>query len=79
MDRDQFFGALAGLDEAQLKKALWNLYWRGSAAMRERIEAKIHPDQADRRARRAETTVDPRLLLDEVREFVALAGSGSPA
>src|SRR5207245_6514595 len=53
MDRPQFFGKLAALDDERLKKALWNLYWRGSAAMRERIEAEIdpQPERAERPAR----------------------------
>jgi hypothetical protein len=45
MDRDQFFAKLAVLDEDRLKKVLWNLYWRGSAPMRERIEAQLDPDE----------------------------------
>ena len=43
MDRAQFFGRLAGLDEERLRKALWNVYWRGSAVMRQRIEAELDP------------------------------------
>lgn len=38
MNREQFFRAASGLDEDRLRKALWNLYWRGTANMRERIE-----------------------------------------
>jgi hypothetical protein len=38
MNRDEFYRKLAPLDEERLKKALWTLYWRGSAPMRERIE-----------------------------------------
>jgi hypothetical protein len=34
MTREQFFSQLATLDEQRLKKALWNLHWRGSAATR---------------------------------------------
>lgn len=34
MDRDQFFGKLATFDDKRLKKMLWNLYCRGSSAMR---------------------------------------------
>lgn len=32
MNREQFFRAASGLDEDRLRKALWNLYWRGTAA-----------------------------------------------
>lgn len=34
MDREQFFGRLAALDEERLKKALWSLYWRGTGTGR---------------------------------------------
>jgi hypothetical protein len=77
MNREQFFGKLAALDEQRLKKALWNLYWRGSAAMRERIEIEIDPDQHDGGKRSSKQPIDPRLLLGEVGDFVALARSGA--
>jgi len=77
MNREQFFGELATIDEERLKKALWNLYWRGSAPMRERIEAEIAPDQHDRRKRPPKAAVDPEGVLAEVRDFVALARSGA--
>jgi len=77
MDRTEFFGRLAPLDEERLRKALWNLYWRGSAAMRERIEAELDPDARGRRQRMANRSVDPDLVLHEVRDFVALARSGA--
>src|SRR5215831_18536349 len=71
MDRNEFFGALAPLDEERLRKALWNLYWRGSAAMRERIEAELDPEARERRQRAASRVVDPDWVLREVQEFVA--------
>jgi hypothetical protein len=77
MNREQFFGQLATFDEQRLKKALWNLYWRGSAAARERIEAEIDPDQHDRGKRPSKEPADPQQLLGEVRDFVALARSGA--
>ncbi|MGH3449872.1 MAG: hypothetical protein ACRDQW_03930 [Haloechinothrix sp.] len=77
MNRDQFFGQLATFDEERLKKAIWNLYWRGSATMRERIEAEVDPDQHERRKRVAKAPRDPEGVLGEVRDFVALAHSGS--
>jgi hypothetical protein len=43
MSREEFFAQLAHLDEERLRKALWNLYWRGAAPVRERIEAEIAP------------------------------------
>jgi hypothetical protein len=77
MNREQFFGQLAAFDEERLKKTLWNLYWRGSAAVRERIEADLDPDQGDRRRLNAKQPADPELVLSKVREFVELARSGA--
>ncbi len=77
MNREEFFGQLAKLDEQRLKKALWNLYWRGSAAMRERIEAEIDPDQHGHSRHPSKEPADPEQLLAEVRDFVALARSGA--
>jgi hypothetical protein len=77
MNREEFFGQLATLDEQRLKKALWNLYWRGSAAMRERIEAEIDPDQHGHSRHRSKEPADPEQVLAEVRDFVALARSGA--
>ena len=74
VNREQFFSAMSGHDDAQLRKALWNLYWRGTADVRRRIEAElagdIHP------ARKPEPP-DPAAVRDEVAEFVALARSGA--
>lgn len=77
MNREQFFVKLSSLDEQQLREALWNLYWRGSAAVRERIEAEIDPEQREHRAPKASEPVDPHRVLAEVREFVELARSGA--
>ena len=77
MDRKEFFGKLAPLDEERLRKALWNLYWRGSAAMRERIEAELDPDARAVRQRAASRSIDADSVLHEVQEFVALARSGA--
>ncbi len=77
MNREQFFAKIATLDEQRLKKALWNVYWRGSAAMRERIETELDPGERDRRARVSNEPVDPQWVLGEVREFVRLARSGA--
>ncbi len=76
MDRGQFFDRLAVLDEEHLKKALWNLYWRGTAAVRQRIEAELDPADPRRRPVEAEM-VDPQWTLDAAREFVELARSGA--
>jgi hypothetical protein len=77
MNREQFFAKLAPLDEEHLKKALWNLYWRGTAAVRERIEAEIEPGQTKRRNRVQAEPIDPDWVLNEVRDFVSLARSGA--
>jgi hypothetical protein len=77
MDRGEFFAKLAGFDDAQLRKALWNLYWRGSAPLRERIEAEIDPVVAEARKQQSIEPIDPDDMLDQVQEFVALAHSGA--
>jgi hypothetical protein len=77
MNREEFFAKLAGLDEECLRKALWNLYWRGAAPVRERIEAEIAPAPTGPRARPQDEVPDPVRLREEVREFVALARAGS--
>ncbi|GAA1971824.1 hypothetical protein [Amycolatopsis minnesotensis] len=74
MNREEFFAKLTGLDEERLKKALWNLYWRGNATVRERIETELEPDTPKRTAK---PTVTPDAVLAEVREFVPLAKSGA--
>lgn len=76
MNRDQFFEKLAPLTEARLKKVLWTLYWRGTASVRERIEAELDPDEA-RSKRESKALVDPELVLGDVRDFVAIAQSGA--
>lgn len=74
MNREQFFAALSGHDDAELRKALWNLYWRGTADVRRRIETelagKIHPPKRP-------DPPGPQAVHDEVTEFVALARSGA--
>lgn len=77
MNREQFFAAMAGLDEDRLRKALWNLYWRGTATVRERIETELTPVAARPRTRATEAAADPDAVLAEVREFVSLARSGA--
>lgn len=77
MNREQFYGQLADLDAERLKKALWTLYWRGSASVRERIETEIAPEPTRGTSRSAEGTVAPALVLAEVREFVTLARAGA--
>ena len=77
MNRDEFFGKVDGFSEDQIKKALWNLYWRGSAQMRERIERELDPAEDEARRRSAAMLCDPDSVLFEVREFAELARAGA--
>jgi hypothetical protein len=77
MNREQFFGVVGGLDEDRLRKALWNLYWRGTANVRERIEAELANDGGTRPPRPKKEPPDPEMVRDEVADFVALARSGA--
>lgn len=77
MNRDEFYVRLAGLDEERLKKALWNLYWRGAAPVRERIEVEISPLPAARRPAKVSEPPDPARVLEEVHSFAELARSGA--
>jgi hypothetical protein len=77
MNREEFFAKLSSLDEDGLRKVLWNLYWRGSAPVRERIEGELDPAEHVRRKRVAAQPPDPGLVLYEVREFAELARAGS--
>lgn len=76
MNRDQFFARLAALDEERLKKALWNLYWRGTATVRQRVEAELDPQGPPQRQRVVQW-VDPGATLYEARDFAALARAGA--
>ncbi len=77
MNRDEFHAKIAGYDADQLGKILWTLYWRGSAPMRERIEAQLDPDgHARQRSRKVEPPAAAE-VHEEVRAFVALARSGA--
>ena len=77
MNREQFFRAVSGLDQDRLRKALWNLYWRGTANVRERIEVELASDGRSRPPRPAKAPVDPEMVRYEVDEFVSLARSGA--
>jgi uncharacterized protein YfiM (DUF2279 family) len=77
MDREQFFRVVSGLDEDRLRKALWNLYWRGTANVRERIEVELASDGRGRPPRPAKVAVDPETVQFEVDDFVSLARSGA--
>lgn len=77
MNRDEFFAQLSRLDDHQIKKALWNLYWRGSAQLRERIEGEFDPAAQAEKTRAAAQPPDPESVLWDVREFVELARAGA--
>src|SRR5207253_8979299 len=77
MDRRQFHEELAPLGNEALKKVLWNLYWRGSAAMRERIEAELAPAEAKKPVARPELEIDAATVRLEVVRFVELARCGA--
>ena len=77
MNREQFFRVVSGLDEDRLRRGLWNLYWRGTANVRERIEVELASDGRDRPPRPAKAPVDPEMVQYEVNEFVSLARSGA--
>lgn len=76
MSRDQFFAAVAGLDRDQLRRVLWQVYWRGPAQVRVRIEAELHPEGAGPTGS-APPTVDAGAVLAEVESFAVLARSGA--
>lgn len=77
MNREQFFAKIASLDEERLHRAMWNVYWRGTAKMRERIEAELDPDPRPHRREPKADHVDPNAVLAEARDFVSLARSGA--
>lgn len=75
MNKDEFYEKLDALDEARLKKALWNLYWRGTAPVRERIEDAITTDPVIRAE--PQDSTNPARTLRQVREFCKLAHAGA--
>ena len=77
MNHDEFFAKLAPLDADQRGKVLWNLYWRGTAAMRERIEGELDPPERERRKKAAAEPPNPEQVLAEVSGFAELAESGA--
>jgi hypothetical protein len=77
MNREQLFRVMSALDEDRLRKALWNLYWRGSVTVWERIETELAGGGRTRKSRPAKEPADPELVLYEVNDFVLLARSGA--
>lgn len=76
-NRDEFYDRVSGMDDAQLKKILWTLYWRGAAQQRARIEALVDPATAESAKAGAAATPEPATVLNEVKEFASLARSGA--
>ncbi len=78
MNREQFFHRIGGLDRPQLAKVLWTLYWRGSAAFRERIETELTAAESGTRPKHAAAPhPDPAQVRADVNDFVTLARAGS--
>ena len=77
MNREQFFRVVSELDEDRLRKALWNLYWRGTANVRERIEVELASNGRGRPLHPAKEPADPEMVRDYVDDFVSLARSGA--
>ena len=77
MNREQFFRVVSERDEDRLRKALWNLYWRGTANVRERIEVELASGGRRSPPRPVKAPVDPDTVRDEVDNFVSLARSGA--
>ncbi len=76
MSRDEFYTAMAPRDDADLRKILWTLYWRGNAQVRERIEDELRPPDQPKVKPKKELP-DPGTVLDEVTTFAELARDGA--
>jgi hypothetical protein len=76
MNRDEFYAAMAPHDDARLRKALWTIYWRGNAQLRERIEDELRPHDQPKVAPKKERP-DPAGVLAEMTAFTELAKSGA--
>jgi hypothetical protein len=76
MNRDDFYAAMVPHDDARLRKALWTLYWRGDARLRERIEEELRPQDRPEVKPRQERP-DPAGVLAEVTSFTELARGGA--
>ena len=74
MRKDEFYTKIIPLDTSRLQKILWELYWRGGKALRERIEALLNPEKPKKRSPKLP---DGELLLEDVHDFAALARSGA--
>lgn len=76
LSKDEFGQLLAGRDGEELRKMLWELYCRGSAELRRKIEVVAVPREK-RPAKAGPPPVDGANHLASVREFVRLARAGT--
>jgi hypothetical protein len=76
MNRDEFYAAMAPLDDARLRKVLWTVYWRGNAQLRERIEDELRPPEQPK-VKQKKALPDPDAVLKEVTTFAGLARDGA--
>ena len=74
LNRDEFFDLLAEMDDAALKKILWTLYWQGARPVRERIADLLGVPAPQPPA---PAPPDPELVLQDVKQFAALARAGA--
>ncbi len=78
MHREQFHARLSEFDRKQVNTVLWTVYWRGPAALRQRIETALDAvEQGTRPTKPTPPPVDPAHIRAEVEQFVALARSGA--
>lgn len=77
LSREDFFHTLAPLDDEALRKALWTLYWRGTAQMQDRVLDTVDPVRAKVRRGRAQAPADAARTLERVTDFARLARVGA--
>lgn len=77
MNREEFFAHVDSVSADGLRRALWTLYWRGTAAFRERIKEELQVARGAPRPTKKPPTVDPEFVADEVDEFCRLAYAGA--
>lgn len=74
MPKDEFYAKITPLDACHLRKILWELYWRGGKELRTRIEGLLNPERSKKRGVKLPSG---EVLLEDVRDFAALARSGA--
>ncbi len=73
MNREEFYAKVSPLDAEQLRTALWTLYWRGTAQVRERTEDTLSSLDTPK----GKALLDRDQVLDDVTRFVSLARDGA--